>query len=323
MRPLAPHLQSRRHRPKIVQNGYTLGWFAMVKTTLSPKGLGRAIGVSESSLKRWVDSGLLDVARTAGGHRRIQTAEAIRFIREQGFAVARPDALGLDDVDALEPGAAQGDAATILRRALEQGDAAQARGIALDRFLAGQPLSLIVDRLLAPAMRAIGDDWRHGAEGIAVEHRAADICTQILHQIRWLTPAPQARPVAVGGAPEDEAYVLPSLMAASVLATDGWAEVTDMSAHTPLGVLARTAANMQARLVWLALSAQRSTRAKENCVRTLREALDHEGCHGDLVVGGPALNGVQLPSRGGVYHAHSMSELAAYARGLRSQGGRA
>ena len=53
-----------------------------MRHVLSPKELAQAIGVSESSLKRWADEGLLRATRTAGGHRRIPLAEAIRFLRD-------------------------------------------------------------------------------------------------------------------------------------------------------------------------------------------------------------------------------------------------
>ena len=66
-----------------------------MKRLLSPKELADAIGVSESSLKRWADAGRLQVARTEGGHRRIPIAEAVRFIRDTGAVVVRPDLLGL------------------------------------------------------------------------------------------------------------------------------------------------------------------------------------------------------------------------------------
>ena len=62
---------------------------------LSPKDLAAAIGVSESSLKRWVDSGRLAVERTAGGHRRIPFQEAVRFVRAEGYRVQDPVCFGV------------------------------------------------------------------------------------------------------------------------------------------------------------------------------------------------------------------------------------
>lgn len=70
-----------------------------MKPTLSPKELAEAIGVSESSLKRWVDEGVIQASRTRGGHRRIALAEAVRYIRESGIPIIRPDILGISDVD--------------------------------------------------------------------------------------------------------------------------------------------------------------------------------------------------------------------------------
>ena len=71
-------------------------------TVCSPKDLATAIGVSESSVKRWVDDGTIDASRTAGGHRRIPLSEAIRFIRQRRTPVVRPDLLGLRDLATLQ-----------------------------------------------------------------------------------------------------------------------------------------------------------------------------------------------------------------------------
>ena len=67
-----------------------------MKSLLSPRDLADAIGVSESSLKRWADAGKIQVSRTDGGHRRIPLAEAVRFIRATGAQVVRPDILGIN-----------------------------------------------------------------------------------------------------------------------------------------------------------------------------------------------------------------------------------
>ena len=62
---------------------------------ITPRQLADAIGVSESSLKRWADAGKIHVSRTDGGHRRIALTEAVRFIRDTKSTVVRPDLLGL------------------------------------------------------------------------------------------------------------------------------------------------------------------------------------------------------------------------------------
>ena len=63
---------------------------ASSQRTISPRHLAEAIGMSESSLKRWADRGFLSVTRTAGGHRRIAVQEAIRFIRSRELTILDP-----------------------------------------------------------------------------------------------------------------------------------------------------------------------------------------------------------------------------------------
>ena len=52
-----------------------------MQSALSPKELAHALGVSESSIKRWIDDGRLDCTRTPGGHRRVTIQNALKFIR--------------------------------------------------------------------------------------------------------------------------------------------------------------------------------------------------------------------------------------------------
>lgn len=288
-----------------------------MKTVLSPKALGEAIGVSESSLKRWADDGRLEVARTAGGHRRIRRNEAIRFIREHGFAVERPDVLDLDEVPPGRPGEPVGSRDETMHRTLVDGDADRALAIAVSRYLDGPSLAAIVDDLLAPSLRAIGDRWPRGPDGILVEHRATDVCTQVLSRLRGLAPRGPGRPVAVGAAPPGDPYTLPSLMAATVLAGAGWAEI-NLSAETPEQVLVRAAAGSRARLVWLALSVEATAAQVAGRVRHTRDRLRDAGCRAQLAVGGPALRALRPPAVDGVHFVSSMRELAAFAGGLKA-----
>ena len=284
-----------------------------MKTVLSPKELARAIGVSESSLKRWVDEGALTATRTSGGHRRIPRNAALAFAREHGYPVLRPDLLGLDEV--APPGAGAGPAAT-LHAALLEGRSAEARRLLVGRFVEGESVASLIDGEMAPAMRAIGELWQHHDAGIFIEHRAVDICTQVLDRLRDLLPQPPAdAPLAVGGAPEDDPYTLPSLMAATVLAAEGW-RTMNLGAHAPARVVAGAAADHDARLVWLALSVMGGHRGVARETRTLSDAMSAARSEGAVVVGGPACreSGTRPPEP--ARFAESLPELAGLARGL-------
>ncbi|OYW17913.1 MAG: hypothetical protein B7Z55_11620, partial [Planctomycetales bacterium 12-60-4] len=66
---------------------------------LTPKQVAVAIGVSESSLKRWCDRGILPTVRTAGGHRRIPTSGVLKFLQQSGHPLVQPEVLGLPRLD--------------------------------------------------------------------------------------------------------------------------------------------------------------------------------------------------------------------------------
>lgn len=285
-----------------------------MKNALSPKELARAIGVSESSLKRWVDEGVIAAIRTSGGHRRIPRNVALAFARERGYPLIRPDLLGVDEITPA-PGLGEEPPAT-LQTALTEGRAAAARRLLVGRFVAGESVAGLIDDEMAPAMRAIGELWQHDAAGIFIEHRAVDICTQILDRLRALLPEPAPdAPLAVGGGPEDDPYTLPSLMAATVLAAEGW-RVMNLGAHTPAPVLARAAGQEGARLVWLALSVIAGPRGVAHATENLLTALTPAASGAILVAGGPAcrITGRRPPEP--ACFADSMPELAGLARGL-------
>jgi MerR family transcriptional regulator, light-induced transcriptional regulator len=156
----------------------------LVKPIISPRELAAAIGVSESSLKRWADDGVIQVTKTAGGHRRITIGEAIRFVRAVRAPLLRPDLLGLSDLSPLGDDIVSADRPVDrLLRYLREGKAREARALVLSAYLAGQSVAEIADGPIREAMEEIGKLWQHDPSGVYVEHRATDICVQAAR--RW------------------------------------------------------------------------------------------------------------------------------------------
>jgi excisionase family DNA binding protein len=215
---------------------------------LSPRELADALGVSESSLKRWVDAGKIVAARTDGGHRRITLQEAVRFIRETGAPLARPELLDMPDISAVRAG---DDA---FRHYLVEGDATSARGWLLARYLSGASVASLCDGPIKEAMHRIGELWQHDPEGIFIEHRATDACIQALAQLRaTFEPSPTA-PFALGATPEDDPYLMPAFMAAMIVASEGLRSV-NLGPDTPVGAMQRAYAWHKPTLVWVSASA--------------------------------------------------------------------
>lgn len=287
---------------------------------LSPKDLALAIGVSESSLKRWVDDGRLSASRTSGGHRRIPLHEAVRFIRESAQAVVRPGLLGIPELSAdVARLVASGKGEARLVSVLEAGQAEQARGIVLAHYLCTSSVASVCDGPIAHAMHRIGELWRHnGQQGIAIEHRATTTCVEALHNIRMLLPPIEGRrpgpvPVAVGGAVETDPYQLPTLMAATCLRELGWRDV-NLGATSPTGALLQAARSNNASLVWMSASAHDTGLDLMAEVTRLAEGVADLGA--TLVLGGRAVMGLSLPPLPSTHVVHSMTELTSVARSL-------
>ncbi len=281
--------------------------------TLTTRQLARAIGVSESSIKRWVDDGTIRATRTAGGHRRIPRSAAILFAHESRAPLARPDLLGLPAAAAATGSSDAADPGERLLESLQAGNAPASCGIVQALFLAGHPVAAIVDGPLQQAMKRIGDQWRHQDAGIAREHRATDIAIQALNQLRASLAPPPDAPVAVGGAPSGDPYVLPSLAAATVLAAEGL-RAENLGPDLPIAALRGAIAALHPALVWISVS--RSERPERLAAEIAALAREVQGDGVSVAVGGRALPPRLLPVVANLYGGASMAELAAYARGL-------
>jgi len=257
---------------------------------LSPRELAGALGVSESSLKRWVDAGKLTAARTEGGHRKISVAEALRFVRESGAPLAHPELLGMPEVAAAlsplptdlsklgEPGQLDGTTSSQqvnrLLAYLLNGDAVGARGWLLGLYLGGTTIDALCDGPIRDAMHGLGELWKHDHAGVFVEHRGTDACLQAISHLRSLVEPevvpgrPDTRPLAVGCAPEGDPYMIPSFLAATVVASAGMRAV-NLGPDTPPVALAAAVAHHKPRLVWISASTKQSTARFNDLAETI------------------------------------------------------
>ena len=286
-----------------------------MKQLVSPKELATAIGVSESSMKRWADEGLVQATRTVGGHRRIALPEAIRFIRQIGATVVRPELLGLADLVDLPALEGVEHRSAALYSALERGDQSLARGLIQSMYLSGLSVAEIGDGPIREAMTRIGELWLHQEWGIAVEHRATDICIQAVNYLRVLQPAaPEDAPVAVGGAGGDDPYMLPSMLCAAVVAEAGFRDV-NLGPRTPLAVLRSAVDHYGASMAWVTLSIASDLPAMLTDLRQVARELSLVQV--PLVVGGRALANTPPAELAGVQPANSLAQLGAFAKSAR------
>jgi excisionase family DNA binding protein len=223
-----------------------------MKEFVTPKQIARAIGVSESSLKRWCDKGMLPTVRTAGGHRRIRMSSVLEFLRQTQQSLVHPELLGLPPFLCQAP--TQLDRARAdLRAALEAGDEFQCR-LLLQLYLSQHSVCEICDKVIAGAFRDIGDAWTRGAVEVYQERRACEICLRILHELRAaLPPASAAAPLAIGGTLGRDPYQIATKSVELTLREAGWRAESYGSA-LPAATWCAALRDTRPRVFWLSVS---------------------------------------------------------------------
>lgn len=281
---------------------------------ISPRELAEAIGVSESSLKRWADDGQIQVSRTGGGHRRIAIGEAIRFVRAIRAPLVKPELLGLRDLssDSIAILTPESPAERLFTH-LREGMAREARALVLSLYLQGQSVAEIADGPIRLAMERLGELWKHDQCGIYVEHRATDICIQAVEQLRHLVEPQQFHTVALGGAPPRDPYLLASLLVATALAAEGWHAI-NLGADTPFEALLRAIEVHDPRLVWISISSIGDIGEIDRGISVLAQRLsEHDAT---LALGGRALPTMTGLSRPNVHCCQTLADLITVAQKL-------
>lgn len=257
-----------------------------MKQKLSPKQVAQAIGVSEASLKRWCDKGLIPSTRTAGGHRRILLSAVLEYIRESGNPLIEPRVLGL-------PSATGSGKMTLERSedhflsALEVGDLDSIRLVAVNLYLAGHRMCEIFDKAVTPAFHRIGERWAAGEMEIYQERRACEVFLRAVHELKSVLNAPAAHaPLAIGGTFEADPYSVPTTMAETSMSQVGW-RAQSLGTMLPAETLAAAIAKHKPALFWLSVSTIESQPNFLSQFKVLAQSAMQHGCA--IVVGGRAL----------------------------------
>jgi MerR family transcriptional regulator, light-induced transcriptional regulator len=225
--------------------------------SFTPRQIAEGLGVSESSVKRWIDAGHLEAGRTVGGHRRVALHEIVRYLRESGAEVVRPDALGL--TGPIDPGDEELPSAEQLSELFTADKTQEAHDLIVSAYLRGNSLAALCDGPIREALHKVGSLWdvdcaEATQTGIVTEHRATDVVIQALGHIRSLIPSPpNGFGAAVGGALTGDTYIIPSAMVAAVMADQGTPAV-NLGPHTPPEALLSAAKRFRASVLWVSCS---------------------------------------------------------------------
>lgn len=217
----------------------------------TPKQVGLALGVSESSIKRWCDNGRIATIKTAGGHRKITMPAVMQLVRESGQAFAKPDVLGLATVTTR---CSPAESCDQLYQMLIDGDEAACRELLFSFFQQGESVQQLGDELVSPVFHRIGDNWESETIRIHHERRASEIILAVLLELRgWITAPPLDAPLALCAATESDFAQVPIRLVELVLRSQGWNTIVAGSG-LPLVEIAAAVQERQARLICLSLT---------------------------------------------------------------------
>src|SRR5687767_2514943 len=92
---------------------------------LSTAQVAAALGIGVSTVKRWVEDGVLPAAKTAGGHRKLLLADVLEVARRTNLPVRDLARLSADAANSSKPRQLAAD----LYAALRRGDVPRVRAI--------------------------------------------------------------------------------------------------------------------------------------------------------------------------------------------------
>ncbi len=284
----------------------------LAQTLLTPAQAARSLGLSESTVRRLCDDGLLESVRTDGGHRRIRPSDVAAYARSHAVPESASQARG-----AAGRGGRRANEQELLERtreALLDGDALLLRRLLGELSLAGESAAFIADRLLAPALAELGQRWCDGALSVYREHRASEQVLAAVSEARErFAPQPRARR-ALCAAPEADPNSLAAAMASWVLAEAGYAAVL-LGADVPFDALREAVVELGPRLLVLSISHVEDLKSFKRGCRALFAQTQQAGCV--LAVGGRALDAELKQALSADFFGDSLAELDEYARSLK------
>ncbi|MBA3806747.1 MAG: helix-turn-helix domain-containing protein, partial [Acidobacteria bacterium] len=230
------------------------------RKNLTSKEAARLLGVSEASVKRWADGGLLPTLKTAGGHRRFRPEDVAAFRRgglagetaaasNKGGSHERPEVARASQYEATFDEALP----RLLFESMVGGHDEETAAMLVNLYLQGHTVARIADVVLCPALRMTGDLWQAGELSVAQEHLATRTALSALQTLRTSLDARKRASgrSAICCSVEDDFHELPVHLAVLTLEAQGWG-IVNLGTSTPFYALSEAVARFDPQLVCVA-----------------------------------------------------------------------
>ncbi len=283
---------------------------------LSTFEAAQALGISISTVKRWVDTKVLPAHKTPGGHRKLLQAEVLALARQGDLPRGDLSRLAMASSNEGSPDLKR--LRSSLLAAILEGDGNVARSVVQRAYQDGVSIESLADQIISPVMADVGHGWETQEIDVWHEHRATQICAQALFEMKTKLEnrAECNRPVAIGAAPEGDPYLLPSLLAQMVLLDAGW-QAINLGPNTPFASLLKAVRETKPRLIWLSVSYISDATCFLREYREFFRALEPTGVA--VAVGGHGLIEAIRSAIPYTTYGDGLSHLAALARTLHTR----
>jgi len=303
-----------------------------LENNFSPKQVAQALQVSESSVKRWCDRGVIRTDRTLGGHRRIPLEHLMAFLESTNRRILDPTAIGLaaerqiarkelaklasdSQASATSSEVSEASIREQFERSLLLGDEHQCRKAISAWYAIHGGMASVADDLLAPTFQSVGEMWECGQADIYQERRGCEICIRLIHELRRLIPEPlSTAPLAMGGTSSGDLYQVANQLIEITFREAGWRTIS-LGSDVPFANLLAAAKKYHPKIFWLSVSHVEDEASFLDAFQEFSREMP-KGIM--LVVGGRALNGRLRPRMHFSAYCDSMRQLSTLARNLRA-----
>lgn len=222
------------------------------KDFYSAPELARLLKVNPSTVKRWVDKGILKAEKTPGGHRRVSTENLAKFISTQKKFVNSSYILSRLD---QERSVAKKLNWEEYYSFLYSNTSLSSKNLLEEQFLRGVSLLEIIENIILPVLVKVGLSWKAGRLSIYDEHRMTFLLRSDLLRLDRMLPSLSGTklPTAVLACVKDENHEIPIFLLHLLLKQKGWRTII-LGINTPAKEAAKAVIKNNAELLCLTKS---------------------------------------------------------------------
>lgn len=192
----------------------------MQNVHFTPPKLAKIFEINESTIKRWIDNGMLKASKSPGGHRRVSQEQLNEFI--SSFPKYTPKSYVISRYANAEKEDVQWSA---YYSALLKNKPKAARDVLNKAWVSQFTLIEQLEKIIQPTLVSIGNRWQDDTLSIYEEHRMSFHIRQHFEYLRAIyaphSTQKRSRHALLACAPGDQ-HEMPLQMIETLLSESGW-----------------------------------------------------------------------------------------------------